>query len=84
MGKPMNWENLEERPKADPIVLNFTRFNSSPKKNGDLKPIPQHKSFWVRHLIEFLRTTGLHGYKYIAMENIPLIDRYVILKCLLS
>lgn len=79
MGKPMNWEALEERSKTDPVVLNFKRSKSTPLKNdasSDLKPIPKHKSFWVRHLIEFLRTTGLHGYKYIAMEDIPIIDRY--------
>lgn len=82
----MNWEPLEERPKADPIVLNFTRSNT-PEKNdttSGLKPSPQQKSFWVRHLIEFLRTTGLHGYKYVAMEDIPIIDRYFIFNYLLT
>ncbi|XP_077301762.1 sodium channel protein Nach-like [Arctopsyche grandis] len=74
----MNYSNEE------PVVLKFSRRTTTPKKgestnrskNNAKTTTTTTKSFWLRHLIEFFRTTGLHGYKYIVTENTPFIERF--------
>lgn len=66
-----------------PIVLKLSQRNTTPlkdpvkltknKKTGGKFKIP----YLTRHIMEFFKTTGLHGYKYIAMENIPMLERYI-------
>lgn len=68
----------------DLVVVKFSR-NPTPKKDElssdkirtkNKSKSKKPKSFWLRHVVEFFRTTGLHGYKYIIMEDTPFIEKY--------
>lgn len=68
----------------DLVVVKFSRNTTTPKKgerssekirNKKKTKSKGPKSFWLRHVVEFFRTTGLHGYKYIVMEDTPFIEK---------
>lgn len=61
------------------LLLNYIE-SKHPKKTSNDEEIVKHGPgitwlFWKKHTLEFFKTTGLHGYKYIAMKELSYCER---------